>query len=487
MARNKYSKKFEEEMIKLATTNELNKLLSIATNKYKYSITKTQLRQYLSKRGIRYKDYNKHKAQDRGKILPIGTEYVKPDGMVLVKVAKNKWKYKQRLIYEKYHNVKLTSNDYIIFLDQNRNNFDINNLKRISQRESSVLSNQKMFSKNREVTETGILTAKLMIKAKDKMNSEREVNVLNKGKNMSKSTIYYYKRYKVGLTKSEVANYLGVDYDRYMLWEQGELEMPSKYIDKFNELIHKVKKDHNIDRLNHEKEVNEWWEEMRQRDKNGNYKLNEVARQYNFKTTRELSEKIGFKKGSISFFLSSGNVSYDKKNRMYTFLHDELNIQPPIEKRGYTYKKNDEREELLKWYKKFNLREFLLEHDLKQSNVVKNTSLASGTVSALANIKFDNPTNYVLSQLKDYVDKIENRKNKEEPIEIEEKNLVEEPIIEEDVMEETNELKEEFIKESKPEDLLQVQKAIGRVEVLLAKAKADVLIYEDILKDLKGE
>ena len=171
--RNKYSQEFEDEMRQIASENELEKLFWIAREKYNYSITKNQLRQYLYKRQIRYKDYNKKMSRNMGLNIPIGTEYTKDDGMVLVKVAKNKWKYKQRLLYEKYHNVKLNSDDYIIFLDQDRTNFDINNLKRITKHESSVLSNQYLFSKQKDVTETGIQIAKLIIKIKEeKLNGK---------------------------------------------------------------------------------------------------------------------------------------------------------------------------------------------------------------------------------------------------------------------------------------------------------------------------
>lgn len=165
--RNKYSKEFEQEMIKLAPTNELTRLWWVARQKYAYFITKTQLRQYLSKRSIRYKDYNENKVRPMGDKLPIGSERIKPDGMVQIKISKNKWEYKQRYIYEQYHNVKLTSDDYIIFLDQDRTNFDINNLMRVTRHESAILSNQKLFSKEPKITKTGIYVAKLMIKLKN--------------------------------------------------------------------------------------------------------------------------------------------------------------------------------------------------------------------------------------------------------------------------------------------------------------------------------
>lgn len=165
--RNKYSKEFEEEMINLATTKTLNELLEVARETYHYTITKKQLIQYLSKRQIRYKGYcfsKKREIQGR----PLFSERVKPDGMIQVKIASNKWEYKQRYIYSQYYNVQLTEDDYIIFLDQDRTNFDINNLKRISRHESSILANQQIFSTNPEVTKTGIEVAKLIIKTKER-------------------------------------------------------------------------------------------------------------------------------------------------------------------------------------------------------------------------------------------------------------------------------------------------------------------------------
>lgn len=165
--RNKYSKDFEEEMYKKASNKTIEQLLNIAINKYNYSITKDMLRQYLSKRKIRYKNYKYNKVRKMGRDIAIGTEYVKPDGMTLIKVAPDKWKYKQRVIYEQCHNVKLKSDDYIIFLDQDRTNFDINNLRLIKRKESAIMGNQNIFSKNPIATETGIIIAKLMNKVKE--------------------------------------------------------------------------------------------------------------------------------------------------------------------------------------------------------------------------------------------------------------------------------------------------------------------------------
>ena len=173
--RNKYSDKFEKEMKRLAPRKTLEELLKIAIKKYNYDITKNQLRQYFYKREIRYKDYSIKKVRSVGDKIPIGSEYRKSDGMILVKISKNKWQYKNRLMYEKYHNCKLTSDDFIVFLNQDRNDFSKENLKRITRRESAILSNQKMFSKDKDLTNLGILTAKLMIKSKKKEDENEKL------------------------------------------------------------------------------------------------------------------------------------------------------------------------------------------------------------------------------------------------------------------------------------------------------------------------
>lgn len=166
--RNKYSKEFEKEMYKKAPNKTIEKLLDIATNKYGYNINKEMLRQYLSKREIRYKGYNVNKVQVMGNRIPIGTEYTKPDGMVLVKVKPNKWKYKQRYLYEQYHKVELPKDIMVIFLDGDRTNFDINNLMAVSTPEYNCIRNKDLLSNNGMATKTAILGARLYYKIKEK-------------------------------------------------------------------------------------------------------------------------------------------------------------------------------------------------------------------------------------------------------------------------------------------------------------------------------
>lgn len=152
----------------------VDELLPKVNEMFNESYSRLRLQQYLYRNEIKYK-YTNEKLSHPNCLegYPLGTEYVKGDGMTIVKVARNKWKYKQRLIYEQYYNVELSSDDYIIFLDGDRTNFDINNLKLVSREVSSYLANFKLKSVDPDVTKLGIDVANLMITAKGKKKYDK--------------------------------------------------------------------------------------------------------------------------------------------------------------------------------------------------------------------------------------------------------------------------------------------------------------------------
>ena len=81
----------------------------------------------------------------------VGSERVNVDGYVEVKVAEpNKWKLKQRLVYEEYYGVTLTSNDVIIFLDGNKQNLDIKNLYKMTRAALVRYNKDGLYSDNPE-------------------------------------------------------------------------------------------------------------------------------------------------------------------------------------------------------------------------------------------------------------------------------------------------------------------------------------------------
>lgn len=96
----------------------------------------------------------------------IGEEFIdKASGYTYIKIAEpNTWIQKQRYIYEKY-NGKIPSGYSVIFLNQNKMDFRIENLILVKTKDKLVCKNKKMFSNNPELTKLGLLNAQLINKS----------------------------------------------------------------------------------------------------------------------------------------------------------------------------------------------------------------------------------------------------------------------------------------------------------------------------------
>ncbi len=91
---------------------------------------------------------------------PVGSERISKDGYIEVKVAEpNKWRLKQRVVYEEAKG-KIPEGCTIIFLDGNKQNCNIDNLRCITRSELLYLNCNGLNNSN-EITETGILMARL--------------------------------------------------------------------------------------------------------------------------------------------------------------------------------------------------------------------------------------------------------------------------------------------------------------------------------------
>lgn len=107
---------------------------------------------------------------------PVGSERISKDGYIEVKVAEpNKWRLKQRVVYEEAKE-KIPEGCPIIFLDGNKRNFDIDNLKCITRSELLYLNCNGLNNSN-EITETGILMARLDSAKNKKKQELKDKNV----------------------------------------------------------------------------------------------------------------------------------------------------------------------------------------------------------------------------------------------------------------------------------------------------------------------
>ena len=166
----KYSVNYTDEeyqfLLDNAKNHTIKELVKMIKGLFNKDIENKKLAQYCIKMGIKYK-YEKPNKSHSNIATPIGTVVNKTDGnMLKIKTDNHKWEYLHRKKYEEYHNVKLKDDEYVIFLDQNKRNFDKSNLKLVKRQESAMLS--KIVSENPDATELAILNVKLKNKIKNK-------------------------------------------------------------------------------------------------------------------------------------------------------------------------------------------------------------------------------------------------------------------------------------------------------------------------------
>jgi len=91
--------------------------------------------------------------------MPVGTEVLRTDGYVHIKIAEpNKGRQKHVLIWEAANGPK-PEKRRILFGDGNRLNFDIDNLILVTPAQMAVLNHKGLIQSSAELTRTGILIA----------------------------------------------------------------------------------------------------------------------------------------------------------------------------------------------------------------------------------------------------------------------------------------------------------------------------------------
>lgn len=94
----------------------------------------------------------------------VGEERITVDGYTEIKIRDpNKWQLKHRWLYEKKYG-KIPEGYNLIFLDGNRKNISLSNLKLVSKAQDLIMNNHKLFTRDREITNTGTIIAELIDK-----------------------------------------------------------------------------------------------------------------------------------------------------------------------------------------------------------------------------------------------------------------------------------------------------------------------------------
>lgn len=99
---------------------------------------------------------------------PVGSERITKDGYAEIKISEpNKWRLKHLVIWEE-ENGPMPKGYALIFLDGDKTNLDIKNLKLISRHKLLVMNKNNLIKSDAEITKTGTIVADLLIKINER-------------------------------------------------------------------------------------------------------------------------------------------------------------------------------------------------------------------------------------------------------------------------------------------------------------------------------
>lgn len=100
--------------------------------------------------------------------LEIGTEILRGDGYIYVKIDNpNVWKQKHHIIWEE-HNGPIPAEHVVLFGDGDKTNFNIDNLILISRVQLLTLNRYNLIQSDADLTRTGIIIADIQHKISDR-------------------------------------------------------------------------------------------------------------------------------------------------------------------------------------------------------------------------------------------------------------------------------------------------------------------------------
>jgi len=175
-----------EFLLKIYKGRSLKETTEMINKKFDKHLSYSQIKGYFRNHNLtcdRNTKFKKgHKSWNKGKKFPgntnggcfkkghilmkyrsVGSERIDVDGYSIVKIADpNKWKAKHKIIWEKA-NGPIPKGHVILFLDQNKQNFNLDNLVLVKQAEL-LKFNQQKATNDAVVNKSKLLIAKLQVK-----------------------------------------------------------------------------------------------------------------------------------------------------------------------------------------------------------------------------------------------------------------------------------------------------------------------------------
>lgn len=163
-------KKYIEQNVLGNTVKDLTNMFNI---KFKKNVMENQIRNYKKKNHLKSGVNTKfQKLTKPHNYKPVGAEFVNSNGYTLIKNEDGIWQLKHRYLYEKNFG-KIPKGYSVIFANRNKNDFNIENLILVKGKEKLIIKNKHLIFEDKNLTETGIIISKLIIK-----NSEIEKKMI---------------------------------------------------------------------------------------------------------------------------------------------------------------------------------------------------------------------------------------------------------------------------------------------------------------------
>lgn len=225
---------------------------------------------------------------------------------------------------------------------------------------------------------------------------------------------YLKKRLQSNLTKTDMANELGLDYLRYSAIERGDVKMPTNLIEKFNEIINRGK-ENEIAKTENEIKADEFWQEVSQLKEDHIYVLHDKIKEFNIANFQQLVYLLGYKSaGTIYNYLEGRNPAGSEfKKRLYNFFSDEKNIQIPTEKtktvksvvpKTQKVKERAINQKLDKYYEKTDFKKIMKENKITNVEIASAIGVHNSTIANMTSKKYK-PSYKIIQGIKDYLDK----------------------------------------------------------------------------------
>ncbi len=291
--------------------------------------------------------------------------------------------------------------------------------------------------------------------------------------------IYRQKRINKGLGISYIAEKLGITYTQYVDIEKGERKMPSRLIDKFNEIINKGNNELKIEKMDKEKEINDWFEEV---TSNNCIELKRLMANFNIDSYRQLSKLLEYNNSStISIYINNiRNAPFSFKSRLYLFFKDELNIQKKKQKVKKAKTIQPRREDLLDFYNNFDFKKWLEDNNISIKHFASQVNIPATTAYYFVN-HVSNPTDRTIAIFKNAIENYKGAQDKTS-------NLSKKVVAQTDESFK-NKLIEKYNNkiDNIEKEVVEVTEKIATLQDKLKEINEKKNIYQEIIAELEGE